>query len=136
MKTGCSTVGSIRALGAWGRKFESCHPDNINAFFEIIRPCGGMLYTTVLRSVAHSGLRVGIPPWLLKIINIKEFIIPGSKLHDRNRKDKHQSGYFCSRQCSGKYGRDIQLKRIEHKICERIKPIKYTQHDTPYSGDT
>lgn len=66
----------------------------------------------------------------------KEFIIPGSKLNDRNRKDKHQSGYFCSRQCSGKYGRDIQLKRIEHKICERIKPIQYTQHDTPYSGAT
>src|SRR5690606_21264195 len=28
-ESGCSAVGSARALGAWGRRFESCHPDQI-----------------------------------------------------------------------------------------------------------
>ena len=35
----------------------------------------------------------------------KEFIIKGNTLHYRNRKDRNYSGYFCSKQCSGKYGK-------------------------------
>ena len=38
----------------------------------------------------------------------KEFTIPGSHLHDRNRKDCNCSGYFCSRDCTGKYGNAVQ----------------------------
>ena len=55
----------------------------------------------------------------------KEFIIPGAKIHERNRKDKHQSGYFCSRQCSGKYGKSIQLGLLQHKTVSKITPNKY-----------
>ena len=60
----------------------------------------------------------------------KEFIIPGSKLHYKNRKDRHQSGYFCSRQCSGKYGAEIQNHKRSHQTVERIVPEKYTKHNT------
>lgn len=35
------------------------------------------------------------------------FIVKGSTIHYRNRKDRNQSGYFCSRICSGKYGAEI-----------------------------
>ena len=28
VQSGCSAVGSVRALGAWGRRFESSHPDH------------------------------------------------------------------------------------------------------------
>lgn len=55
----------------------------------------------------------------------KEFLIEGNKIYNRNRLDRHQSGYFCSRQCSGKYGKEIQLKKKSHIIKERIKPSKY-----------
>ena len=55
----------------------------------------------------------------------KEFTIKGNTLRGRNRKDRHQSGYFCSRHCSGKYGKDIQLKRKSHQIKERISSTKY-----------
>jgi hypothetical protein len=55
----------------------------------------------------------------------KPFIIKGSKISSRNRKDRHQSGYFCSRVCSGKYGRKIQLKQLNHTIEARIQPSKY-----------
>ena len=37
------------------------------------------------------------------------FTIKGNTLHQRNRRDNNHSGYFCSRSCTGKYGRDIQL---------------------------
>lgn len=40
----------------------------------------------------------------------KDFIIPGNKNHYRNRKGK--SSGFCSRSCSGKYGTEVQNKRI------------------------
>ena len=56
----------------------------------------------------------------------KEFTIKGATLHDRNRKDRSQSGYFCSRQCSGKYGQKIQCKLIKHTITDKIVPEKYT----------
>ena len=55
----------------------------------------------------------------------KEFIIPGNKVYARNRIDRHQSGYFCSRACSGKYGREIQLGLRTHTIKEKIIPSKY-----------
>jgi hypothetical protein len=55
----------------------------------------------------------------------KDFIIKGSKLNNRNRKDKYQSGYFCSRRCSGKYGKEIQLGLREHIKTNRIEAVKY-----------
>lgn len=55
----------------------------------------------------------------------KEFKIEGSALHQRNRSDKHQSGYFCSRQCSGKYGKEIQLRLREHSTVDRVETSKY-----------
>ena len=55
----------------------------------------------------------------------KEFTIKGSTINNRNRKDRHQSGYFCSKQCSGKYGKDIQSKKKCHNTTERITPTKY-----------
>lgn len=58
----------------------------------------------------------------------KEFTIPGSKLHQRNRKDRHSSGYFCSKECSGKYGSEIQNHKREVKPVERVKPEKYRLH--------
>lgn len=58
----------------------------------------------------------------------KEFTINGSKLHNRNRKDRHQSGYFCSRSCCGKYGKEIQLKMREHIKTTKIIPEKYSLH--------
>lgn len=58
----------------------------------------------------------------------KEFYIEGSKLHNRNRIDRHQSGYFCSRKCSGKYGAEIQNQRRVPVIVERIIAEKFTQH--------
>ena len=58
----------------------------------------------------------------------KEFIISGNKLHLRNRTDRHQSGYFCSKQCSGKYGAAIQNHRITSVIIPKIIAEKTTQH--------
>jgi hypothetical protein len=46
-------------------------------------------------------------------------------LNNRNRKDKYQSGYFCSRRCSGKYGKEIQLGLREHIKTNRIEAVKY-----------
>lgn len=55
----------------------------------------------------------------------KKFIIKGSKLSCRNRVDRHQSGYFCSKKCTGKYGRMIQLGKMIHTIEDKIVPSKY-----------
>lgn len=55
----------------------------------------------------------------------KEFTIEGSKLKDRNRKDKHQSGYFCSRSCRGKYATDVQNGRINPTTVDRVVPEYY-----------
>ena len=56
----------------------------------------------------------------------KEFTIPGSKINNRNRRDRHNSGYFCSRSCSGKYGQEIQSgKRKPEEPHEKIIPEKY-----------
>lgn len=59
----------------------------------------------------------------------KEFTIKGSKLHCRNRADKNQSGYFCSKSCTGKYGADIQNGRLSHIMVDRIVAEKYTLHE-------
>ena len=56
----------------------------------------------------------------------KEFTIPGSEINNRNRQDRHSSGYFCSRSCSGKYGQEIQSgKRKPEEPHEKIIPKKY-----------
>lgn len=55
----------------------------------------------------------------------KEFIISGYKIHQHNRSNRYHSGYFCSRKCAGKYGREIQLKLRNHIYTEHIKPSKY-----------
>ena len=58
----------------------------------------------------------------------KEFTIPGSKLHDRNRNDgtRESSGYFCSRTCSGKYGASVRYGGQKYKDIKRVTPIKFT----------
>ena len=58
----------------------------------------------------------------------KEFKIEGSKLHGRNRKDKGNSGYFCSRTCSGKYGAELQHGQIEKITKEKVKANKFKLH--------
>lgn len=58
----------------------------------------------------------------------KTFEIEGSKINSRNRRDRHQSGYFCSRRCSGKYGKEIQLHLREHEQKEKIIASKYRRH--------
>lgn len=52
------------------------------------------------------------------------FTIQGSKLHTRNRKDRNSSGYFCSRSCSGKYGAEIQKRKRNHILIDKIVPEK------------
>ena len=56
----------------------------------------------------------------------KSFTIAGSTLSDRNRSDRKQSGYFCSRRCSGLYGKAIQEGRMERTIVDRIVADTYT----------
>ena len=56
----------------------------------------------------------------------KYFTIPGSKLHNRNRNDKGNSGYFCSRSCSGKYGAELQYGKINKTKVDKIKSTKFT----------
>ena len=58
----------------------------------------------------------------------KQFTIPGNKLHYRNRKDRLQTGYFCSRQCSGKYGKEIQLGIRKKELKDSVIPEKYSNH--------
>ena len=52
----------------------------------------------------------------------KPFIIKGESLPYTNRRG---SGYFCSKKCSGSYGRKIQMGKIVPEKVERIKPTKY-----------
>lgn len=58
----------------------------------------------------------------------KTFEIEGNKINSRNRRDRHQSGYFCSRSCSGKYGVEIQLGLRQHEQKEKIIASKYKLH--------
>lgn len=55
----------------------------------------------------------------------KEFTIKGNTLHYRNRKDRTKSGYFCSKKCSGLYGKMIQLRKIKPSIVDKIEASKY-----------
>ena len=55
----------------------------------------------------------------------KEFIIKGSTLSNRNRKDRHSSGYFCSKECSGKYGNSIQHGLRKPITVDKVIPSKY-----------
>lgn len=55
----------------------------------------------------------------------KEFTVKGSIANNRNRKDRNQSGYFCSKQCSGKYGKQVQLGLIEPITVDKVIPSKY-----------
>ena len=54
----------------------------------------------------------------------KEFIIKGSTINNRNRSDREFHGYFCSKKCSGKYGRSIQLGLIKHTTEDKVVPDK------------
>lgn len=55
----------------------------------------------------------------------KTFEIKGSTIHSRNRTDRHQSGYFCSKHCIGKYGRYIQLGYLQHTTVDKVVASKY-----------
>lgn len=55
----------------------------------------------------------------------KEFEIIGSKISQRNRLDKGNTGYFCSKRCSGLYGKQVQETGIRLSKKERINPNKY-----------
>lgn len=55
----------------------------------------------------------------------KEFIVKGSTINYRNRIDRYQSGYFCSKQCSGLYGKQVQETGIRLPRKERVKVNKY-----------
>jgi len=54
----------------------------------------------------------------------KEFTIKGSTINNRNRSDREFHGYFCSKECSGKYGRSIQLGLIKHTTEDKVVPDK------------
>lgn len=50
----------------------------------------------------------------------KDFIIPGNMMHLRKHKKKKSSGNFCSRRCSGLYGKEVQTNNAEvAKLVER-----------------
>ena len=49
-------------------------------------------------------------------------------MHNRNRKDRHQSGYFCLLYCSGKYGSEIENHKRTHVVTEKVIADKITQH--------
>lgn len=55
----------------------------------------------------------------------KEFTIKGSTIYYRNRRDHNNSGYFCSRECSGKYGKEIQLRLKEPSTVDKVEVGKY-----------
>lgn len=55
----------------------------------------------------------------------KKFTIKGSKISDRTRPDRLNTGYFCSKTCIGKYGADVQNGRIIPQQVEDIIPEKY-----------
>ena len=54
----------------------------------------------------------------------KEFTIKGNIISQRNR---HGSGYFCSKKCSGKYGKEIQSKTIIDNKADKVTVEKYKE---------
>lgn len=78
----------------------------------------------------------------------KEFLVKGSFIHNRLRKDRH-SNSFCSKECSGQYGKSIQLgfPKLNKIEIERIYRIerddkmlstkkKIIKEISPNEGDT
>lgn len=55
----------------------------------------------------------------------KKFIIKGFLIHNRNRTDRPNTGYFCSKSCSGKYGKLVQLGVITPTTLDRVVPETY-----------
>ena len=66
-KSGCSAAGSARALGAWGRRFESFHPDfswdknqeftyKINYLYVFILSLKNMLFMGIVISNSLIGI--------------------------------------------------------------------------------
>lgn len=55
----------------------------------------------------------------------KKFLIKGSSIRNRNRNTRSNSGYFCSKSCSGKYGKLIQLGVITPTTVDRVVPETY-----------
>lgn len=55
----------------------------------------------------------------------KKFIIPGNKISMRNRPDRINTGYFCSRTCSGKYGAEVQNGRIIKQEVNKVQTTKF-----------
>jgi len=56
----------------------------------------------------------------------EEFTIKGSTLSSRDRKDRKRVGFFCSKSCSGKYGKaiqngDISVPDVPRKDLDRPK---------------
>ena len=62
----------------------------------------------------------------------KLFTIPENMINNRNRK---LTGYFCSRHCSGKYGREIQIGLRTKENFKKIIPNKY-QVKSAKAGNT
>lgn len=64
----------------------------------------------------------------------KSFHLKGAKLHNANRKDRNQSGYFCSKHCVGQYGKLLQLGLIKPTTVDRVVPniykVKSAQKET------
>jgi len=56
-----------------------------------------------------------------------DFIIKGNKIRDRNRNGK--SGPFCSKSCTGKYGRELQLNNISKLSSIPIERKKYKKKE-------
>ena len=65
----------------------------------------------------------------------KEFEIEGKKIRNRNRiggknNRRIMSGYFCSKTCSGMYGKMIQMNQIDKiKGVEKVEIKKYSIHE-------
>ena len=55
----------------------------------------------------------------------KKFLIKGSSIRNYNRKDRSNSGYFCSKSCIGKCGKSVQLGVISPTIIDKIVPETY-----------
>ena len=61
----------------------------------------------------------------------KEFVIAGNKLRYRNRHNNSKNLLFCSKECTGKYGTDIQNNRMKDEVKSNndIKIEKYKLRD-------
>lgn len=60
----------------------------------------------------------------------KEINIENRKISQMNRRN---TGYFCSRSCSGKYGKEIQLKQRNKEFVEKEK-VYYCNNHSQYEN--